>query len=159
MSWYVLYCKSKYEIKSAATLNKMGIEVYCPVLKEVRQWSDRKKVVTRPLFNSYLFVKLKEQEREKVFEVNGIVRYLFWLGKPALVKDKEIETIQEWLEGGRTEKIEVSGLTPGDHLKIKNGLFKDKEARVLDIGKSTMRLILKNLGCTVTVKIKDATSE
>lgn len=155
MSWYVVYCKSKYEIKSATTLEKMGIEVYCPVIKEVRQWSDRKKVVTRPLFNSYLFLKIKEKEREKVFDVTGIVRYVYWLGKPALVKDKEIETIKEWMEEGRAEKIEVAGLTPGDLIKIKNGVFKDHEAKVLDIGKKSIRLVLTNLGCTVSMKIKD----
>lgn len=157
MSWYVLYCRSKYEIKAASTLDKMGINVYCPVIKEVRQWSDRKKVITRPLFNSYLFVKLKEQEREKVFEVTGIVKYVYWLGKPALVRDIEIETIKEWLESGRAEKIEVTGLTPGDTIKIKNGIFKDQEAKIMKIGKTSIRLILNNLGCTVTMKMKDVT--
>lgn len=158
MSWYVLYCRSKYEMKAAATLDKMGIKVYCPVINEVRQWSDRKKVVTRPLFNSYLFVKLKEQDREKVFEVTGIVKYVFWLGKPALVRDKEIEIIKEWLEDGQAEKIEVTGLTPGDRIKIKNGIFKDQEAKILKIGKTSIRLILDSVGCTVSMKIKDATS-
>lgn len=155
MSWYVLYCKSKYEIKAASTLDKMGFKVYCPVIKELRQWSDRKKVITIPLFNSYLFVQLKEPEREKVFEVTGIVRYVYWLGKPALVKDKEIDTIKEWLEEGRAEKIEVTGLTPGDMIKIKDGVFKDQEAKILKIGRNSIRLILNNLGCTVTMKIKD----
>lgn len=155
MSWYVLYCKSKYEIKSAATLDKMGLEVYCPVIKEVRQWSDRKKLITKPLFNSYLFIRLKEKEREKVFDVTGIVRFVYWLGKPALVQDKEVEIIKEWLEGDRAEKIEVTGLTQGDIIKIRNGLFKDQEAKILKIGNTSIRLILNNLGCTVTMKIKE----
>lgn len=154
MSWYVLYCKSRYEAKAANTLDKMGVEVFCPLVKEVRQWSDRRKVITKPLFNSYIFIKIKEQEREKVFEVTGIVRYVYWLGKPAFVSDKEIEIIREWLEEGRMEKIEVTGLTPGDTVKLKAGIFKDQEAKIIDIGKNTMRLILLNLGCTVTVRIK-----
>ena len=155
MSWYVLYSKSRYEIKTANTLEKMGIEVYCPVTKEVRQWSDRKKTITKPLFDSYLFVKLNEHEREKVFEVTGIVRFVYWLGKPALITDKEIDTIRNWLEGGRMEKIEVTGLTPGEIIKLNAGVFKDQEAKIIDIGKNRMRLILLSLGCVITVNIKE----
>lgn len=156
MDWYVLYSKSRYEIKTANTLEKMGVQVYCPVIKEVRQWSDRKKTITKPLFSSYLFVKLNEHEREKVFEVTGIVRFVYWLGKPALISDKEINTIRVWLEGGQMEKIEVTGLTPGEIIKLNAGVFKDQEAKILDIGKTKMRLILLALGCTVTVSIKEA---
>ncbi|CAM4102934.1 UpxY family transcription antiterminator [Gillisia limnaea] len=158
MAWYVLYVKSKYEIKAATTLEKMGIEVYCPVIKEMRQWSDRKKMVTKPLFSSYLFIKIQEQNREKVFDVTGIVRYVYWLGKPAMVHDEEIETIREWVESGTTEKIVVEGLSPGDRIKLKSGVFKDQEAKIIDIGKNTMRLILVDIGFTVTVKLKEIQS-
>lgn len=155
MAWYVLYVKSKYEIKAASTLEKMGIEVYCPVIKEMKQWSDRKKMIVKPLFNSYLFIKIQEQFREKVFDVTGIVRYVYWLGKPAMVKDKEIITIQNWIENGRTEKIEVAGLQPGDCIKLSSGVFKDKDARIIRLGKNSMRLVLLDLGFTVTVKLKE----
>lgn len=155
MGWYVLYVKSKYEIKAATALEKMGIEVYCPVIKELRQWSDRKKMVTKPLFSSYLFIRIQEQYRELVFEVTGIMRYVYWLGKPAMVKDIEIEIIKDWLEGGRTEKIEVEGLQPGDRIKLNSGVFKDKDARIVYISKKNMRLILEDLGFTVTVKLKE----
>ncbi len=158
INWYVLYVKSKYEIKAATTLEKMGIDVYCPVIKEMRQWSDRKKMVTKPLFSSYLFIKIQEQNREKVFEVTGIVRYVYWLGKPAMVLDKEIETIREWVESGTTEKIVVEGLNPGDRITLKSGVFKDKEAKIIDIGNNTMRLILVDIGFTVTVKLKEVQS-
>lgn len=155
MAWYVLYVKSKYEIKAASTLEKMGIEVYCPVIKEMKQWSDRKKMIVKPLFNSYLFIKIQEQFREKVFDVTGIVRYVYWLGKPAMVKDKEIITIQNWIENGRTEKIEVAGLQPGDCIKLSSGVLKDKDARIIRLGKNSMRLVLLDLGFTVTVKLKE----
>ena len=155
MSWYVLYVKSRYEIKAASNLEKMGIQTFCPVVKEVRQWSDRKKMIVRPLFNSYVFIKIKEENREQVFEVTGIVRYIYWLGKPAMVHDKEINTIKDWVEAGLTHKMEVRGLSPGNQIKIKSGLFKDQDARILDIGKHKMRLVLFSLGCTVTVNVSD----
>lgn len=159
MSWYVLYVKSKYEIKAASTLERMGIETYCPVIKELRQWSDRKKMIVKPLFNSYVFIKIKEENREQAFEVTGIVRYVYWLGKPALVSDKEIDTIKQWIDDGLTDKIEVQGLFPGDQIKIKTGVFKDQDAKILDIGKNKMRLILTSLGCTVTVSINEKTEK
>lgn len=155
MSWYVLYVKSRYEIKVATTLENRGIETYCPVIKELRQWSDRKKIVTKPLFNSYVFVRIKEVHREQIFEVPGVVRYLYWLGKPALVHDKEIETIKKWLEEDQTEKIEITGLSRGDQMTIKSGIFKDREAKVIEISKNKMRLILTGLSCTVTVQLKE----
>ncbi|WP_026839424.1 UpxY family transcription antiterminator [Gillisia sp. JM1] len=158
MAWYVLYVKSNYEIKAATTLEKMGIEVYCPVIKEVRQWSDRKKIVSKPLFSSYLFIKIQESNRDMVFEVTGIVRYVYWLGKPAMAQDLEIDTIKEWLESGSTEKIIAEGLHPGDRIKLKSGVFKDKEAKIIDVGKNTLRLILVDIGFTVTVKLKEIQS-
>lgn len=156
MSWYVLYSKSRYELKAAETLDKMGIEVYCPMISEVRQWSDRKKTISRPLFNSYLFVKLKDSDREKVFEASGIVRYVYWLGKPATVSEAEIQTIRDWIQHGGMEKIEIAGLTPGESIQLKSGVFKGQEAIIKDIGKNKMRLYMLSLGCTVTLNIKEA---
>jgi transcriptional antiterminator RfaH len=86
MNWLVLYTKPKNEVKVAERLAAAGITVYCPLVTSLRQWSDRKKKVTLPLFSSYVFVQLAEVQRAAVFEVPGVVRYLFWLGKPAVVQ-------------------------------------------------------------------------
>ena len=155
MSWYVLYCRSRNEKKIAIILEKLGIEVYCPMVSEVKQWSDRKKKVNTPLFSSYIFVKLKEKDREQVFQVTGVVRYLFWLGKPAIVKDEEIQTIRNWVEDDNVMEIAVADFSPGDRMTISNGVFKDQEVIIKDVGKNKMRLLLLGLGCTVTVKIRD----
>ena len=68
MNWYVLYTKSRNEKLVAERLKEIGIETYCPVLKKVKQWSDRKKVVEEPLFKSYVFVRLEEHNRKDVFK-------------------------------------------------------------------------------------------
>lgn len=155
MSWYVLYCRSRNEKKIAIALEKMGIEVYCPMVSEVKQWSDRKKKVSEPLFTSYVFVKLRERDREQVFQVTGVVRYLFWLGKPALVKEQEIQTIRNWVEDDNILEMVVADFSPGDRMTLPNGAFKDQEVIIKEVGKNKMRLVLLGLGCTVTVKIKD----
>ena len=97
MNWYVLYTKPKWEKKVAEQLNEKGIECYCPLIIKVKQWSDRKKKVEVPLFNSYVFVQIEDANRNSVFVSNGVVRYLFWLGKPAIVRDEEIDILKKSL--------------------------------------------------------------
>lgn len=153
MSWYVLYTKPRSEQKVSKALLELGVETYCPLVTEVRQWSDRKKKVKTPLFKSYVFVNLEEKEREQVFEVPGVVSYLFWLGRPAIVREEEIEAIRMWMEEDSVEEIKVGELSPGDKLTISGGAFKDQKAIIKEVGKKRMRLILPNLGCTVSAKI------
>ena len=118
MDWKVLYVKPRNEKKVATLLENLGVTVYCPLVTEVRQWSDRKKKVQVPLLNSYVFVQIEEKERELVFQVPGVVRYLFWLQKPAIVRDSEIQLMKDWLTGENV-KAEVEQLQPGDKMKIK----------------------------------------
>lgn len=117
---------------------------------QVRQWSDRKKKVEVPLLNSYVFVQLAEANRKLVFEVPGIVRYLFWLGEPAIVRDEEIKTLQNWLAHDFA-KLEVSALKPCDTIILKEGAFKNQEALIKNISKTKMQLVLTSLGLLVTL--------
>lgn len=155
MSWYVLYTKPRTEKRVAESLEHMGVEVYCPLITEIKQWKDRKKKLKTPLFKSYVFIKLEEKNRNRVFDVPGVVRYLFWLGKPAIVRNEEIEVIQEWLDGEKVDDAKVDHLNQGDKISIKNGVFKDHEAIIREVGNRKMRLILPKLGCTVEVLTKE----
>ena len=155
MSWYVLYTKPRTEKRVAESLEQMGVKVYCPLITEIKQWKDRKKKLKTPLFKSYVFIKLEEKNRNRVFDVPGVVRYLFWLGKPAIVRNEEIEVIQEWLDCEKVDDAKVDHLNQGDKISIKNGVFKDHEAIIREVGNRKMRLILPKLGCTVEVLTKE----
>lgn len=155
MSWYVLYTNPRWERKVVERLQKMGMEVFCPVYTEIRQWSDRTKKVTAPLFKSYVFIRIPEKSRHQVFEVPGVVRYMYWLGKPAVVRDAEIQCIKDWLNKDEVDTIEVAHLSPGDKVTISNGSFKNHEAIVREVGNKKMRLILPELGCTVVISSRD----
>ena len=155
MKWYVLYVKPKSEKKVAERLRKIGVEVYCPLIKEIRQWSDRKKTIENPLFKSYVFVRIKEKHRHIVFDVPGVVRYLFWLGKPAGVRDEEILVIEKWLKDEDIEDITLSNLNPGDELLVKNGILKDHKGIVQEVGKKRVRLVIPGLGVVLNARIKD----
>lgn len=153
--WYALYTKPRWEKKVAEALERKGIECYCPLVTEVREWSDRKKKVTSPLFRSYVFVKLPDEERPRVFEVPGTVRYLFWLGQPALIRQEEMDVLKEWLESSNAEDISVTHLKPGDEVTISNGKLKDQEGIIAEVGRRRVKIVLKNLGLTVSIRVQE----
>ena len=77
MKWFVLYTKPNFEIKVAEAINDLGINAYCPVYTQIKQYSDRKKKIQKPLLSSYVLVQLLEEDRKKVFVIRGAVRYIF----------------------------------------------------------------------------------
>ena len=150
MSWFAIYTRPKNEKKVTEQLIKLGIDAYCPMVTQIKQWSDRKKKVESPLISSYVFVNLAEKERNTVFEVHGIVRYLYWLGKPAIIHDHEIALLKDSLKGILTS-VEVEGIQPGDSLTITKGPFQGKEGIVSQVEKNKIRLVLKELGVLITI--------
>jgi len=154
MNWYVVYTKPKWEKKVADKLSQLGIETYCPLITQVKQWSDRKKKIEVPLFNSYVFVQLSDSERNSVFQVAGVVRYLFWLGKPAVVKDQEIEIIKKSLKAPNISDVTVSAIQVGDKIKLESGAFSNQNAIVQEISNNYYTLVLETLGCVLKIKYK-----
>jgi transcription antitermination factor NusG len=145
MNWLVLYTKPKNEVKVAERLAAAGITVYCPLVTTLKQWSDRKKKVTLPLFSSYVFVQLAEVQRPAVFEIPGVVRYLFWLGKPAVVREEEIETLKEMLSDTYKE-VRFAALKPGAAIIVEEGVFKGQSATFKEQKGNKTILILNGLG-------------
>lgn len=154
MNWYVLYTKPKWEKKVAEKLQQIGITAYCPVITKVQQWSDRKKKVVTPLFPSYVFVQIEERDRNAVFAVSGVVRYLFWLGKPAIVRMQEIQDIQQWLAAPAVFDVSLETWQPGDRIVLEQGVFKDQSAIVQEVKDKSYVLVLEALGCLLRVERK-----
>ncbi|GAA3736116.1 MULTISPECIES: UpxY family transcription antiterminator [Flavobacterium] len=154
MNWYVVYTKPKWEKKVADRLIQQGIECYCPLVTQVKQWSDRKKKVETPLFSSYVFVQLADSDRNLVFQVQGVVRYLFWLGKPAIVKDQEIEIIKKSLTAPNLSDISISSIQVGDKIKLESGVFSNQNAIVQQVSSNYYVLVLETLGCVLKIKYK-----
>ena len=135
--WYVVYTKPRNERKVAERLNAKSFEVYCPLVKTLRQWSDRKKSVNIPMFTSYVFVRLSEPDRQIVVQDPGVLNFIYWQGSPAVVRETEIETIKRIETDGLDIEVSGSRLQTGERLEIKEGLFKglDGEVRRIDKGK------------------------
>ena len=152
-NWYVIYTKGRHEKKVADMLQQNGIEAFCPLKTVTRVWSDRKKKVETPLFNSYLFVRLPESEQRKVFSVPGVVRYIYWCGKPAVVKDQEIDEIKRWLNIYEHDSIEVSYYQANEKVKILSGNFINHEAKIVRQNGSNLVMYLEGLGIKLLTKL------
>ena len=85
--WHAVYTKPRWEKKVNALLLSKGIETYCPLNKVRKKWSDRIKLVEEPLFKSYVFVHINELDYSRVRMVNGVLNYVYWNGKPAVIRD------------------------------------------------------------------------
>ena len=149
--WFVVYTKPQQELKVAQQLTAMGITNYCPTITLVKQYSDRKKKVSKPLLSSYVMVRLEEKERESVFACSGIVRYLFFLGKPAVVPAYEIELMQDHLNGVYNDS-KVTALGVGDSHTITEGPFSGVSGRVVETNNTKVKLELASLGMRITLR-------
>ena len=109
----------------------MGIKSYCPTITLVKQYSDRKKKVNKPLLSSYVMVNIEENQREKVFSCKGILRYLFFLGKPAVVAAFEIDLMKDHLNGVYRD-FNLATLAIGDTHTITEGPFSGISGEVLN---------------------------
>lgn len=109
-----------------------------------------KKIVSTPLISSCIFIHTNINDRGNVFVVPGAVRYLYWLGLPAIVKNAEIEIMRLWLQGEIME-AKVEKLKPGDTYSVKEGYFKGKECVIHEVTKNRLHLILTELGVKITI--------
>ncbi|MDZ7846878.1 MAG: UpxY family transcription antiterminator [Owenweeksia sp.] len=98
LQWYAVYVKSRNEKKVAERFEARGLACYCPLHTVTRQWSDRRKKVREPLFKSYVFVQSNTSTRLTVLQTPGVVGFVNWLGRPAVIRNSEIDAIRIFLE-------------------------------------------------------------
>ena len=111
------------------------------------------KLVEEPLLKSYVFVRVTEEEKTSVRMTNGVVNFVYWLGKPAVVKDREIETIKKFLGEYINVEVEPVELFPGNKVQITSGVFMDKKATVLKVSKSSVRVVIESIGFALIANI------
>lgn len=151
--WRAYYVKPRHEKKASERLREQGYEIYCPI-KEVKvKWSDRWKKVKKPLVPGYIFAKVDEKGRRAILEDPSIFNNVFWRGKPALVRDEEIEAMRTILSIETGEEVEAEPIKPGTRIKIEAGAFKGKNGIVVDSTRKEAMLQLESLQLQITVKI------
>ena len=153
--WHVLYTKPRHEVKALERLTQNGFEVYCPMKTTLKQWSDRKKKVSEPLLPSYLFIKTTEKKRATPLEDPSVLNYIFWLGKPAIVRESEIDTLKGIVSKDKAQEFEIRKLNIGDKIAVNKGQIKSKNAIVKTISNNYITAELKELGMKIVLKKTD----
>jgi transcription antitermination factor NusG len=146
LKWYAIYTRPRWEKKVNGLLVQKGIESYCPLNKVRRKWSDRIKIIEEPLFKSYVFVKIADDERSKVRMTSGVVNFVYWNGKPAIIKEKEIQTIKRFLDEYENVEVVKMEFEPDDRVRVISGPMMDQEGKILEVKNKTVKLCIDSLG-------------
>jgi len=152
--WYAVYTKPRWEKKVAGLLTRKNIENYCPLNKVQKQWSDRKKIVMEPLFQSYVFVNVSSIEQLMVRETTGVLNFVYWLQKPAMIREEEIDVIKRFLNEYHNVQIEKSTVNLNDKVRIVGGPLMMREGNVLEIKNKTVKVLLPTMGYTLVAEIE-----
>jgi transcription antitermination factor NusG len=133
-----------------------NIEAYVPIIKTMRQWSDRKKMVEVPLLHGYVFIHITEKEQEKVVETPGVLRFVRSEGTIALVRDIEIERLKQLVElGYHLEALAIDRtLRKGEKVKINSGALKGLEGVIIDDrNQKHLLVLLESIGQCIKVTL------
>ncbi|HXH50632.1 MAG TPA: UpxY family transcription antiterminator [Terriglobia bacterium] len=121
-AWFAVHTRSKCEKKVATQLDDMQIKSFLPIVKEIRSWSDRRKVIDQPLFPGYVFVRIPSEDRVRisVLRTNGVVGFVGVQGQGIPIPDTEIENIQTLLSS-RVPFEPYPFLRVGEKVRIRGG--------------------------------------
>ena len=151
--WLAIYTRPRWEKKVNQLLSEKGLESYCPLNKVRRKWSDRYKVVEEPLFKSYVFVKVSDADRSNVRMTTGAINFVYWDGKPAVVKEKEITAIRRFLDEYENVEARPVKLKMHQRVRITNGTLMDHEGKVVDLQHKTAKVAIDSLGYILVATI------
>lgn len=155
--WHVIYTKSKWEKKVDDLLLQRGFESWCPVQKQERQWSDRKKIIEVPLFRSYVFVKVSKEDYTKLLSTMGVVNFLYFERKPAIIRDVEIEEIKKYLGMSKIasiQMVDMANIPAQTKVSINQGLFMGQRGEVVKAGKKSVFVRLDSINMMMIVEFK-----
>jgi Transcription antiterminator len=150
--WYAAYTKSNFEKKVYDNLILKGFEAYCPLQKHISLWSDRKKIIWKPVLRSYVLVKSGVRDFEEIKCANGIVNFVYYNGKPGVIRDEEIQLMKRFLDDFKDETISVGPIQVGDDVSIASGPFMNYGGIVVDVDKKTVKILLHVLNAQLEVK-------
>ena len=152
--WYAVYTRPRWEKKVDALLKRYKVETYCPLNKVERKWTDRNKIVDMPLFPSYVFVHISDTEKTTVRMVDGVVNFVYWQGKPAVIKDEEINLIKRFLGEYQNVEVQLLELAEGQRVRILTGAFTDQLACVVKDLHNRAVVRIESLGVALVATVE-----
>jgi transcription antitermination factor NusG len=154
-SWYVVYTKPRSEKKVLGRLQEAEFEAYCPLQKVKKIWTDRKKWIEEPIFKSYCFVRIKHNQFQDIREIQGIVNFVYWLKKPAIIRDEEIDELKNLFSKHPIKSIQHREVKLDQEVTIKRGILSNEKAIVKKIFKNTITVEIKALNIKIALNKND----
>ncbi|NQZ20769.1 MAG: UpxY family transcription antiterminator [Colwellia sp.] len=152
--WYVIYTKPNAEKKLCNEVCKHQIDAYLPLRKETRQWSDRSKIITLPVFKSYLFVYLNIADMHTVKTLPGFVHFISFGGYPTPIPDKEMVLLKAIMTESNNPQIRATALIKGDRVKLFKGALAGYEGILCqDQAGQKVALEIKKLNLSLLVDV------
>lgn len=152
--WTVIYTRPNHEKTVAHALTQRSIHCYLPLYREVRQWSDRTKVVTSVLFPNYVFAKLTAESRTAAIKTMGVAGIVSTAGHDDLVEDQELAAIRQVLETDLAVEP-ASEFVPGEPVVVERGPLAGVQGHYVQRGKQGrifIRIELLRRGLSVPVE-------
>lgn len=152
--WMVLYTRPRYEKKVDLKLTAKGIESYCPTRKVEKQWSDRKKIIEEVIFRSYVFVRINEKDSLSVLETDGVMNFIYFCKKPAVIRDEEIDIIKKFLNEKSSDinVVSDSDFEPNTKVRINHGVFMDNKGTILRSNKKKVYVQLETMSQVLIIE-------
>jgi transcription antitermination factor NusG len=158
-NWYAVYTRPQWEKKVADLLTRKQIINYCPLNRVMRKWSDRRKIVHEPLFKSYVFVRISNKEMLPVLQTEGIINFVCWLKKPAVIRDEEIELIKDFLNEHTNVSLEKIDMSVNDLVRIVKGPLMEYKGKLIEINNNKVKVKLPSLGFMMIVEVEKSAIE
>jgi transcription antitermination factor NusG len=144
--WYAVYTKPRSEKKLADRLTGQGIEAYLPMRRTLKQWSDRKKMVSEPLISSYVFVNVFQKDYSDVLNTPGAVRFIWFSGKPAVIPSNQIRALKLIMSQDLDIDCIPAPLQQGTRVRVISGPLKELTGELLNYaGKHKVMIRLEQM--------------
>jgi transcription antitermination factor NusG len=154
LPWYAIQTRYRFERKAAAQLQNKGIETFLPVVEESHRWSDRKKVISVPLFSGYVFVRLEPcSARATVLRTEGVIGFVEFHGDAAPIPNKQIDDLQRLLSKKMPCSLHAF-LTIGQKVRIRGGCLDGLEGILEQSGPKRLVISIACIQRSVAVKIE-----
>lgn len=132
--WYAIYTKPRAEKLVYQRLLEADIEAFLPLQKTIRIWSDRKKMVEKPLLSSYVFVRTNFKYFPQVYKTNGVVKFISFEGQPVSIPQKQIDNLRLIIDSDAEVEVTSERFTQGDCVEVINGSLIGLTGELVKIG-------------------------
>lgn len=132
--WYAVYTRPRAEKLVNERLREVQIETFLPMQKTYRIWSDRKKLVEKPLLPSYIFVRTTMHNFPKVYRIPGVVKFVIFEGVPASIPQSQIDILRLIINSDADIEVTSDKFESGDNVEVISGSLIGLTGELIRIG-------------------------